>query len=58
MIGAGIATTIPAIVSVIRGMRRGDRGPLKPGIEFDPRLIGATRFARRGDEAVEAVAQY
>jgi hypothetical protein len=58
MVAAGAAATIPAAFSVIRGMRRGDRRPLKPGVEFDPGLIGATRFARRGDEAVEVVAEY
>ena len=43
----GAATTVPAAMSVIRGIRRAGRSV----VYRDERLIGATRFARKGDDA-------
>lgn len=44
----GAATTIPAVVAVIRGSRQARRGPST--IPSDPQLVGATRFPRKGDD--------
>ena len=47
LVGVGAITTFPAARWVARGLRRaGDR----TGVASDPRLIGATRFARKGDD--------
>jgi hypothetical protein len=58
LLGVGAITTIPAAVAVIRGVRRAGRHAalrLEKGsaaaIGRDARLIGATRFPRKGDEA-------
>lgn len=40
----GAVTTIPAAMSVIGSIRRG------ASVHRDKRLIGATRFARKGDD--------
>jgi len=47
LVAIGAATTVPALVFVLRGMRQ-SRGRAR--VCEDPRLIGATRFARKGDE--------
>ena len=49
LVAIGAATTIPAAMSVLRSVRRSRRSP----IGRDARLIGATRFARKGDDAVD-----
>jgi hypothetical protein len=46
LVALGAATTIPAAFSVIRGLRRSH------GVDRDKRLIGATRFPRKGDEVI------
>jgi hypothetical protein len=48
LLAFGAATTVPALQAVRRSIRRAQRRPLSP-VEHDERLIGATRFARRGD---------
>jgi len=58
LIGVGAFATIPAAIAVVRGIRRSARHAalrLEKGasaaIGRDARLIGATRFPRKGDEA-------
>jgi len=46
LVAIGAATTIPAVVSVIRGRSRIRHA----GVNRDERLIGATRFPRKGDD--------
>ncbi|MGH9141097.1 MAG: hypothetical protein ACRD2I_08145 [Vicinamibacterales bacterium] len=46
----GVVTTIPAVMSLARGLRPSRRSEAAPGVEFDERLIGATRFPRKGDD--------
>jgi hypothetical protein len=48
LIAFGAATTIPAIKWVMRGRRRS----LARGVQQESRLIGATRFARKGDDII------
>jgi hypothetical protein len=48
LVAVGAATTIPSLRAVFRGRRRSRRaGSL---VESDPRLVGAVRLPRRGDE--------
>jgi len=42
----GAATTFPAAMSVVRGIRKAGRSV----VYRDERLIGATRFPRKGDD--------
>lgn len=58
LFGIGAIATIPALASVIRGVRRSERHPASrldtashASVDRDVRLIGATRFPRKGDEA-------
>jgi hypothetical protein len=48
LVGIGAATTIPAAIALVRGLRR-SRGPTV-GVYRDKRLIGATRYPRKGDD--------
>jgi len=50
LVGIGAATTIPALISVLRGINR-FRASGGPPVERDSRLIGTTRFPRKGDDA-------
>jgi hypothetical protein len=51
LIAIGAATTVPAARSVLRSVRRSKKDDEKrPGIGRDYRLIGATRFPRKGDD--------
>ena|SRR5436190_17317182 len=50
LVAIGAATTIPAVISVMRGTRRSRRRTGKSAVERDERLIGATRFPRKGDD--------
>ena len=50
LVAIGAVATIPAAMSVFRGLRRSRRRALADGIEIDERLIGATRFPRKGDD--------
>ena len=47
LVGVGAATTYPALRWILRNVRSG-RQPL--GVGMDSRLIGATRYPRKGDE--------
>jgi hypothetical protein len=48
LVGIGAATTIPAAIALVRGLRR-SRGATV-GVYRDKRLIGATRYPRKGDD--------
>jgi hypothetical protein len=50
LVAIGAATTIPAVVAVVRGLRRSRRRRLHEGVAFDASLIGATRYPRKGDD--------
>ena len=50
LVAIGAATTIPAVLSVMRGTRRSSRRNGKSAVERDERLIGATRFPRKGND--------
>lgn len=47
LVGVGVTTTVPIARWVFRHNRRPRTGP---GVEWDPRLIGATRHPRKGDD--------
>ena len=53
LVAIGAATTIPAIYSVVRGLRRSQRRRPQEGVGFDAGLIGASRYPRKGDDYVE-----
>jgi hypothetical protein len=50
LVALGVASTIPAAMTVARGLRRSRRREAERGIEYDRRLIGAARFPRKGDD--------
>jgi hypothetical protein len=50
LVAVGVATTIPAGMALVRGLRRSRRRDAEKGIAYDERLIGATRFPRKGDD--------
>jgi hypothetical protein len=47
LVAIGAATTIPAVLSVVRGSRRARGGSI---VRVDKRLIGVTRYPRKGDD--------
>jgi hypothetical protein len=47
LVGLGALTTVPAAWWVSRGLRR---SRTLPGVDYDRRLIGATRYPRKGDD--------
>jgi hypothetical protein len=49
-VAIGAATTIPAAMSVIRSVRRSKRTEMSSAVDRDERLVGATRFPRKGDD--------
>jgi hypothetical protein len=51
LVAIGAVTTIPAIISVVRGTKRSSRRRTPEMVNRDERLIGATRFPRKGDDA-------
>jgi hypothetical protein len=50
LVAFGAATTVPAALSVARSLRRSRQRELSSPIGRDERLIGATRFPRKGDD--------
>ncbi len=46
LVAVGAATTVPALLLARRSLRRSGRST----VDSDPRLIGATRFPRKGDD--------
>ena len=53
LIAMGAATTVPSAMSLIRGIRRSKQKGMSSSVECDERLIGATRFPRKGDDIAE-----
>jgi hypothetical protein len=51
-IAIGAATTVPAALSVIRSVRRSKHREKRSSIGRDRRLVGATRFPRKGDDYI------
>ncbi len=47
LVAFGVVTTIPAVASLARGVRRSRHTST---VYSDPRLIGATRYPRKGDD--------
>ena len=52
LVAVGAATTIPAAIAMMRSLRRSTGTGLKSSPDRDERLIGATRFPRKGDDDV------
>jgi hypothetical protein len=50
LIALGAATTLPAALAVVRGVGRSKRTARNAAVRHDDRLIGATRFPRKGDD--------
>lgn len=50
LVAIGAATTIPAAFSVARGFRRASGRSV---VRVDKRLIGVTRYPRKGDDVVD-----
>jgi hypothetical protein len=50
LIAIGAAATVPAAMSVLRGSQGAKLRSLRSPIDRDERLIGATRFPRKGDD--------
>src|SRR4051812_44342622 len=50
LVAIGAGTTIPAVRSVIRSVRSSKRRQMNSSIHHDQQLIGANRFARKGDD--------
>ena len=50
LIALGAATTVPAAMAVIRNVRRSKKREIGSSVGRDERLIGATRFPRKGDD--------
>jgi hypothetical protein len=48
LVALGAATTIPVVATVIRNSRSSHRLPA--AVSRDDRLVGATRFPRKGDD--------
>jgi hypothetical protein len=48
LVALGAATTVPAVMSIRRGMSQSHASV----VYRDERLIGATRFARKGDDVI------
>ena len=52
LVAVGAATTVIAARSVMRSVRRPARTELSSTIHRDKRLVGAMRFARKGDDDI------
>jgi hypothetical protein len=52
LVAIGAATTIPAAMSIMRG-RRSTTKEMSSMVDRDARLVGATRFPRKGDDNLE-----
>jgi hypothetical protein len=46
----GAVTTVPAAISVIRSVRGSKPRDMSSAVDCDKRLIGSTRFPRKGDD--------
>jgi hypothetical protein len=52
LVAIGAATTVPAVLSVIRGMRGAKQRNIHSPVHRDQAFLGATRFPRKGDDEV------
>ena len=52
LIAIGAATTVPAVMAVLRNVRRSKPREMISSVDRDERLIGATRFPRKSDDGV------
>ena len=52
LVAVGAATTIPAALAMRRTLRQSTRTGMKFSPDRDERLIGATRFPRKGDDDI------
>lgn len=52
LVAIGAFTTVPAAISLMRGIKRPPRRRAESLVDHDDRLIGATRFPRKGDDLV------
>jgi hypothetical protein len=52
LLAIGAATTVPAAISVIRSLRESRQREMRSPVHHDERLIGATRFPRRGNDEI------
>jgi hypothetical protein len=50
LIVVGAVTTVPALRFVIRSVRRSNQREMSSSVERDERLIGVSRFPRKGDD--------
>ena len=50
LVAVGATATIPAVIAVVRSRTQSRHRPL-PAVGRDARLVGATRFPRKGDDA-------
>ncbi len=50
LVAIGAATTIPAAISVLRSVRSSRHVSAHSPVRRDERLIGATRYPRKGDD--------
>ena len=50
LIAIGAASTLPSAMAVIRSLRRSTHQTLSSPVTRDERLIGTTRFPRKGDD--------
>jgi hypothetical protein len=54
LVAIGAATTLPAAVSVIRSLRGSKKtNAMISPVDHDARLVGATRFPRKGDDYLD-----
>ena len=53
LIGIGAATTVPAIMSVLRSLRRSKQNEMSSRVAQNNQLIGVTRFPRKGDDEMD-----
>jgi hypothetical protein len=53
LLGVGATTTIPAVLSVLRGISRFRSWRAELPVERDRRLIGTTRYPRKGDDPLD-----
>jgi hypothetical protein len=52
LVAIGAATTVPAAMSVMRSISSSQRASAGSHVHRDKRLIGATRFPRKGDDEI------
>ena len=50
LIAIGAVTTVPAVRSIIRSVRSSKKREVSSSVHRDERLIGASRFPRKGDD--------